>query len=147
MALKDCWIIGDLYISEIFHELLSKNRSNRLAKLDPLYVYANYNVKCYSSNPLSHKKEAPARLVNALVNAINDNTYLPRLIIVAPDWDIVRHIGEVSFGIFTIFEKLMKWVVNTMNRAVDTRKEDLRKFSEGATTCSEPKWLWVKMID
>ena len=119
-----------------------------MANTKPFYIYANYNVKCYSTNPLTPtKKNAPARIVNALINAINDNKYLPRLIVIIPYWDIVNFVGPARFGIFDILESLMRWIVTAMNTAIDTRIDDLQLYNQGATTYGKPKWLWVKMID
>ena len=146
-ALHECWIIGDLFVSQVFHALPYRNTQNRLAKKGPLYVYDNFTVKCFSTNPLSKIKEAHAHLVNSLIHGLNKNKYLPRLIIILPDWDIVKYVGEVSFGIFLILEKMLSWTVEAMYRAIETRKEDLRKFKSGVVTYGEPKILWVKMID
>ena len=78
IALKDCWIIGDLFVSEVYHELPAQNQENRSANTKQLYIYRNYNVKCFSAHPLTPPKANPiARLVNALVNAVNENRYLP----------------------------------------------------------------------
>ena len=145
VALKDCWIVGDLFVSQIFQELPAKYSANRLAKLPPLYIYGNYTVKAYSTNPLTVKYGAIVRLVNALINGINANKYLPRIIIIAPDWDIVNQIkGRTgATDIFTV----MEWVVTSMNRAIETRQDDLGQFTDGAVAYGEPKWLWVKMID
>ena len=148
VALKDCWFISDFFLSEIFHELPVKNSANRLAKLPPLYIYGNYTVNCYLTHPLTSRREIPvtACLVNSLINAINDNKYLPRHIVVIPDWDLVKEIVNVKTNLFVLMEKLIKWIVINMNRAVKNREDDLRKFSDGAITYGEPKWLWVRMI-
>ena len=147
VALKDCWIIGDLFVSQVFHTLPSRNVQNRLAHKKSLFLYDNFTVKCFSTNPLSKIKEAPARLVNSLAHAINENRYLPRLILILPDWDMIKHIGQVTYGIYEILERLIKWVINTMIRMVDTRKDDLSHHFSGAVAFSEPKFIWFKMIN
>ena len=148
IALKDCWIIGDLFVSEIYHELPAQNQENRSANAKQLYIYRNYNVKCFSTHLLAPPKANPvARLVNALVNAVNENRYLPRLIVIIPDRDIVKQVQDVDVGVFTVLEHLIKWTIVMMNRGINTHRDDLTKFSEGAVTYAEPKWLWVKMLD
>ena len=144
--------MGDVFVSDIYYELPAKNTANRSAGEKQLYLFENYIVKGYSTNPLAPTRQTvPARLLNALINGLNDNTYLPRLIIIALDWDIVQYVAsaklKVKYGHFAIYEILMKSVITGMNRAIDTRKDDLCKFSKGAIAQSEPKFLWTKMLD
>ena len=117
-------------------------------------------MRCFASNLLTKKKEAPARLVNSLINALTETEhmdgplktmpavpFLPRYILIVPDWDIVKHIGHYKFGVTTILQKVVKWIVVNMFRAIETRKEDLAQSKKGATFPSEPKIIWVKMIN
>ena len=120
----------------------------------------NSTCTVFLSNPLTKNKEASARLVNSLVHALNEKPmqdtegriignahFLPRFIVVIPDWDLVKHIGHYKFGISIIAEKLLKWIVSAMERAVKTRRDDLARIKKGAVIASEPKIVWVKMID
>ena len=136
-----------MFISQVFHALSARNMQNRSAHKKQLYLYDNYNVKCYSTNPLSKIKETPARLVNALAHGLNENQWLPRLIIITPDGDVVQYIGEISYGIYEIIEKLMKWVISAMYKLLEARKDALTKHKSGAISYGEPKLIWVKMID
>ena len=140
-AIKDCWIVGNLFINDIYYALAETNRDQVKSQQSKLYICDNYNVKCYSSNPLAKVNKAPARLVNSLINALHNYDgrpkktevpqkadqdpqfapHLPRFIIVVPDWDIIKNIEYYRYGITMIAEKVMKWVVTNMNRAIETR--------------------------
>ena len=134
-------------MSQIFYTLPARNTQNRLAKKKPLFLYDNFNIKCYSTHPLSTIQSAAARLVNSLVHGLNENKRLPRIILILPDWDIVQNIGEILFGIFDIFEQLMKWVIKAMYKFIEARKDHLVRRKAGAISYGEPKFVWVKMID
>ena len=73
--------------------------------------------------------------------------FLPRFIIVLPDWDIVKHIGHYKYGISIIAEQVLNWLVKNMTKMVDIRRDDLTRVKKGAGTLREPKFLWVKMIN
>ena len=59
----------------------------------------------------------------------------------------MKQVQDAEVGVFTILEHLIKWTIVMMNRGVRTHRDDLTKFSEGAVTYAEPKWLWVKILD
>ena len=164
-AIKDCWIIEDLFINDIYYALAEANKEKFSSQQKKLHIYNNYNMKCYSSNSLSKAKEAPVRLVNALIHALNDHDgknkkgtaseeeipkfapFLPRFIIMIPDWDIIKHIGHYKYGVTIIAEKVVNWIVKNIERSIEIRHEDLTRIKKGATVSTEPKIVWVTMID
>ena len=147
-ALKDCWIVGDLFISQIFYALPAKNSERKLKDKSPLYIYERFNIKCYSTNLLNTNiDDAPARLVNSLVNGLNANTYLPCIVIIIPDWDIAKFFADQEIATNKVLTKSTKWMVKAMSRSVQKRKDDLKRLHPGAITSTEPKMIWVKMVD
>ena len=118
-ALKDCWVIGDKFINEVYYTLPEANQNTLENSKEKLYLYDQLNVKCFSLHPLTKIKEAPAQLVNSLVHALNEKPpdsesktnvqtpFLPRFIIVVPDWDIVKYVGHYKYGVTIITEKIV----------------------------------------
>ena len=82
-------------------------------------------MKCFSSNPLEKRYNAPACLVNAVIHALNESKKMPKLILILPDWDIVKMVGDVCFGISAILHSIIKWVVTNIHRSLEIRKDDL----------------------
>ena len=66
--------MGDIFINEIFYALPEANKNKYKLDKVQLYLYDYYNVQCFASNPLTKPKESPARLVNSLIHASNDNS-------------------------------------------------------------------------
>ena len=64
-----------------------------------------------------------------------------------PDWDLVKNLTDISFGISIIIERILKWVVKAINRAIQMRKDDLAKIKAGSVVRNEPKIMWVKMVN
>ena len=71
-AIKDLWIIGDKFIHGTFHTLQKIQRENKLAKRREFYIYEEYNVCCFTANPLSNVHNTAARILNSLIKALND---------------------------------------------------------------------------
>ena len=69
--------------------------------------------------------------------------FLPRFIIVVPDWDIVKYVGHYKYGVTIITKKIVRWMVTNMSRSIQTHKDDLSRTKKGAVTPSEPKFVWV----
>ena len=114
------------------------NTENRLANKDLLYVYDQYNVRSYSTHPIKPMRidEPLARLVNALIHGLNENRgHLPKTIMITPDWDIVKGLIEVKYGVGEILEGIIEWVIDKADKAIQKRKDDLKKQKGGAITC------------
>ena len=166
-AFKDLWIIGDDFVNKIYHSLPSMNakaheqiraaeqKAKRNMEMEKLpqhsvktpYVYNYFNIRCFTSKPASTNASIPARLVNCLIKTTNEIEKLPRIIVVVPDWDILKFINHTSYGVVEITDKIVRWIVTNMQRTIDARKDRLMNLKPGALATGEPKVIWVKMIN
>ena len=128
---------------------------------EELFIYQEYNVRCFTSNPKSTTKSVPARMVNCLIKALNDmneieldandnpkdNTkFLPRIIVIVPDWDIMKYLDHDSFGVEEVFGEPLTWMVEKMIEAIEDKKKAMYKLRPGSLTPGEPKFIWIKAI-
>ena len=146
-ALKSLWILGDKFVNEIFHALPGIKTEAITSKSKIPYVYETYNVFCFAANPLSHVRNALARLTNALIKALNDHNQLPRFILVVPNNDLLEYIRSYKGGITTLTGVAINWIANQMIRGILAKKEALKKVRPGSVTPYEPKIVWVKMLE
>ena len=104
-AWKDIWFIGDAFVNDIYHELQNLQESRKRHK-QSLYIYQEFNVKCFTTNPLANIKNVAVRLLNAFIKALNDNNKLPKYVVFIPDWDLISYINyfesDVKQVIFNI---------------------------------------------
>ena len=113
-VVKDCWMVGDAFLCDIFDTMQRmKEDAKDKVQLMP-YIYDFYNLSFIMENPLSHVRNAMTHLVNALVKTLNEETSLPRFILVIPDWDILKYIDHFTFGISLIAGKCLNWIINNM---------------------------------
>ena len=87
-AKKDIWLVGDAFLKNAFHTLRSMRRPANVTKssneVEP-YVWQRYNVKHYYLQNPFRRKNAASRILNAFIEALNDNKKsMPRMIIFLP---------------------------------------------------------------
>ena len=147
-ALNNLWLIGHQFLNQIYHELPSIRHKAQTARQQVPYVYDFYNVSCFTPNLNSLVTDVLAKFVNCLVKALNDTVQLPRIILIIPDGDILRFImrkDEDSAHILTM--TALSLIINQMARALDAKKDNLKRCKPGLIQHSEPKIVWIKMID
>ena len=146
-AWKDLWFIGDKFIHSIYHTLQGMNTEAKVAKGKIPYLYDMYNVCCFTANPLSDMKNVATHLVNLLVKSLNDYEKLPRMILVVPDWDLLKYYKFIYHNADSLIKTILKWIIHNMCRAIDAKKDFLTKSKVGAVFEGEPKVIWAKMIN
>ena len=141
------WFLGNLFVHENYHTLQQMHASTKVNKVNALYIYDMYNIRCFTANPLSEVHNVAARLVSALIKALNDAEKLPKAVIIIPDWDLIRYINFVECNAEVIFEDLLDWIITNMKRAVQSKRDYLLKKRAGAVMDNDPQIIWVKMIN
>ena len=75
-----------------------------------------------------------------------NSRFLPRFVVVVPDWDIIKYVDHADYGVEEIFRSTIKWMINNMVRAVEVEKDDIFKAKPGAIKSGELKFIRVKVI-
>ena len=70
---------------------------------------------CHQNIP---QRPAIGRMVNATIEAINQEKKLPKYLIVIPDGDIIRDIEDFDYGANRFLAKQINWLVKNINLAV-----------------------------
>ena len=139
----------------MFHTLPVLKNEARTARKDVPYIYEYYNISCFTPNLQTLLHNTLARMVNCLVKAYNDATTLPRLILMIPDWDIIRFVHKYikSENIYEDAEielaikKALQLLVNQLDRATDTEKDNMVRKKPGLVVSHQPRFIWLKMIN
>ena len=92
-------------------------RQQRTPKNRLPYIYDMYNIRCFTANPLSEVRNVAARLVNALIKALNDAEKLPKMVLILPDWDLLRFVNYTDRNAEVVLEEMLNWIINNMKRA------------------------------
>ena len=161
-AQKDLWILGDTFVNDNFHALPALNRQTKIDTKAALFIYQQFNVRCFNANPTSQVKTTTARIANCLIKALNDknvddkegnklveqsfNHFLPRIIVVVPDWDIIKFLDHDDYSVDEVFGNAIRWMIDAMIEAVDDKKRQMKLLRPGSLMPGEPKFIWVKVI-
>ena len=116
----------------------SLNNQAKLNEKKGPYLFEYYNVKCFSTNPLSQERNVLARLVNALSKVLNNNNKIPWMIAVIADADIITGLNFYNFGVQKLLEFAIRWIINNMNRAIEVKMNNLDIIKPGAVA-NKPK--------
>ena len=143
---KDVWFVGDSFIKDNFSAFQAmRKQAKRVGQVGP-YILEHYNASPLTTARTSQVHSPLARIHSALVNEINACKKLLRMIIIIPDQDIVKSVDFYKFGITMIFDKVLKWLVNEINKVVSTKKDELEKRRAGSIVASEPKIVYMTML-
>ena len=123
--MSDLWFIGDNFVNTYYHAFQDTQSEAKKSNAPQPFIYDNFNVRCFTTRPLSLTKSTPARLVNVLIKALNEAHKLPRFIIIIPDWDILKFIDHYTFGIEAITEKILAWMMDNIHCVVADKKEQI----------------------
>ena len=135
-------------MNETFHVMQAIHSSSKLKKspVPASYIYDYFNVRCFTSKPLSNNRSVIAHTVNCLIKALNECKKIPRFILIVPDWDILLGLQYFSYGIEEFVQKIIGWMDDKIKSAIEEKKDQFFKMKPGSITTTEPKLVWVKML-
>ena len=146
-AHDNLWVIGDTALNGNHRTLQSmKNARSRLNK-PQMFLNNKYNVSCHYPGLLPAIRNPYARLFNQLAKALNVDELLPKVIIITPEKALIDYINFYSFGISSIPDSTVGWLVSRINRQVDNRFQKLAEIKLGAVQEGEPCLMWLKIMN
>ena len=120
------------------------------------YMFDFYNVTAFHEMALSQNRNVLSCSFNSFMKGMTMHTdypeknlqpHLPRMIIIIPDWDLLCFINHFSFGVTMFSRKCPDWLLNNIEKVIESRKDLLRHRKSGFVAANEPKIIWVKMIN
>ena len=109
------------------------------------YLYKYFNIIPLFTASNGSADGSLYRSYNAVVEGFNQNVRMPRYVIMILDCDIIIHTDFFSYGVKPIFEAEMQWLMRNLDRAISTRREELKEKCAGAVG-HDAKVIWIAMI-
>ena len=136
-GLEKIWIIGDEFCDRSYDHYYKRIGLDR--ESNKTFAFTNFEMRdFFSSEYKSHNRSAVGRILNNLINALNEHNTLPKLIVMVIDNDMVKHINES--GTFMKIRDIVKWLPRESCRAVLSYKEYLPVKAK----CNlVPQFLWM----
>ena len=144
-AFYDVWIVGDHFLHNTAQAYFTmRNNAVKNNKTVP-FLFQSYNVSAYF-NMISSSTRGLARILNPLIQALNERPRLPKMIIVVPDKDIITDAKTYSFGSTYILGKALHYLVKEIGIVIQRRKMELMEKKPGTVVPDYPKVIWVRML-
>ena len=87
-----------------------------------------------------------ARLINPIIDELNEAIRMPKYVIMVPDWDILRGMKNLDFGVTYMSGRSIVWLCSELEKLFDARRQDLYAKTKGSILSDEPYIIWVKAI-
>ena len=89
------------------------------------------------------------RVLNTFIEALNRHPYLPRMIIIMLDQDLLSMLDLDVPGLTTQLECCISWLAKQFTREIEARKEKLHSRCPGALPQSDesPTLIWMELYD
>ena len=104
--LKDVWLLGDEFLHDAMKELSTMMKTAKKKQKPAPYIYQMYNITGYFA---SFGTRGPLNIINPLIDALNENEHLPKLIIVVPDKDLIANTKH--FNSTYVMGKIMHYII------------------------------------
>ena len=140
-ALKDVWMVGDVFLCDAMKELSTMTQAVRAKNKPAPYLYQMYNISGYFA---SFGTKGPLNMINPLIDALNDNDHLPKLIITVPDKDIITI--TKYFNSQYVMGKIIHYIVKQFDLFIKRRYQDLLDKHIGSVLLKYPKTIWIRML-
>ena len=87
------------------------------------------------------------RLINSVVEALNDADRLPHFLIIAVDKDILNDFQEFEYGIASNLSAVINWITRQIEILVCRKKSQIAEKKPGAIGAeSDPTVIFIDMI-
>ena len=150
----DASFVGDQFLREVkdtFHAIVrnAKRKNNdKSANSAPIpYLEQYYNVQKYYPTTADLKTNATSRILNAAMDALNEEFRLPRFLVIIIDKDLLGDFKNLEFGTTKSMAKMINWLVRQVDITVHRKKRQIEEKKPGAIgSVNDPTIIYVDMI-
>ena len=137
-GIEKIWVLGDNFGHRSFNTHYFKRDDMASYAKDKYEVSGFFNNRFMSLDP-----NVVSRLRNVLVMGIKEQSFLPKMVVVVPDDDIVHEVNEgfYSSSISDDYYKVLHWIMKEHTHLVEAIKEYL---PEKCKRVNYPHFVWIE---
>ena len=111
----------------------------------PLYMIRMFNVMCFTPH---WTVKGLAKLINPLVDALNNRIRLPKFILMVPDRDFIINMITPKHSNSLIIGATLHYIIKEFDKIIDRRLTEIEEFKPGVGFLKEdlPNVIWVRML-
>ena len=137
-GLESVWIVGDKFVFRTCEEYFKQrdhHNYNGFAK-------ENYEILSFASSKYaSNNKSVIGRVRNELLSAMKQETYLPKLIVVILDDDVIRCLDVSNSSSYVVWKRAIHWLMNKFKQDIMDHKQFL---PTKVKRDDQPKIVWIQ---
>ena len=143
-AYHDIWFVGDNFLKEMQGALFALCNKAVKDRKDIPYIFKYFNVSAHYSN--KGLRNGINRMLDPLVDAMNEYKRLPKYIVMVPDKDLLTQINWSS-GSSIIIGASLYHVIRQQDIYIERCRSEIAKRKPGALLeeCY-PKIVWICML-
>ena len=141
-------IIGDEFAKDVFPTFQAMRSQAHFLHKKQMYIQDYFNLSLHTQDRLSTGNKIPqSRMLNALTSYLNENTLLPRYIIMMTDMDMIGPMELNDWGLSSCIRECLQWMTRNITKITDRRREDIVSKRPGAIySITDPKVVWIAAL-
>ena len=143
-------MVGDSFVQMLgnnFREMKNQNSLDRRSGKPTLFMMDYYNIKVYEKF-LSKREDMPAiaHILNATIEAVNENKHLPKYLLIAIDADILSDLKSLEDGAVKEMTRYINWLTKQIDIIIRKKKLQITEVKPGAVNNNHPHIISVTMV-
>ena len=129
------WFIGDDFADQTLGPYY-------IDRSDGFKAYARdlFEVCAFTKEPDGKVRDTISRFRNGLVDGINQEFLLPKIVVIVPDDDIINYLNYAETGVSKSIGRVLDWIMREHNRIIQSYKELLPMKAKKS---NYPQIVWI----
>ena len=143
---EDIWFLGDTFLKDTIDALFAMKKAAVIIKQPKPYIFNYFNISGHYVTTGSGIKGV-AWLLNPLIHGLNEEPFLPKLIVVIPDIDMLKYLAINGKASSLVIGSTLHYAIMQFDLYIEKRKQDLASKCPGALIPDDtyPKIIWVRI--
>ena len=145
-ALFDMWFLGDNFLQDLAQTYETIRQKAEHSNDNKTFLLQYYNVKNIYKKLSVGVKRTAARVINSLIDTLNQENKLPHFLVVILDKDVISDVDVLDGHASRIVADMIRWIVRQINMLITRKRSELLEKRPGAVFLGDPKIIFVRML-
>ena len=110
------------------------------------YLDEYYSVRAYFQVAPPDDDTVPSRIVNSLIDVLNECQRLPRYLLVVNDRDLTASLNVFDREVIKTIREAVDWITRQLLMQIRRKKLELLNIKSGAVYGHDPTIIFIRMI-
>ena len=145
--MHNIWFVGDKFLRDIYYSfqaMVNRAKSDKRQRRPFLFEY--FNTKGFYYASANYMPNATSRILNKLIEALNENDRLPKYIVFLMDKDVVGDLKTFDFGVTKNLANIVNWLTRQCEIVIRRKQLQIMEKKPGAITEKQPVLIYATML-